>query len=149
MRFLVNEPSGMRAVARELIKYLNTFDDSGHAVVLGLSGDLGAGKTTFAKNFADELGVLDIVNSPTFNILKKYKITKNPSFDYLIHIDAYRLNSGDELAHLNWYDLYNNPKNVIIIEWPEKVSSVAGDDMIKINFNHVDIDKREVVMNIK
>ena len=72
-----------------------------HARVVALMGDLGAGKTTYAKAFANALGVNDHVTSPTFVIEKRYPL-HNQNFSQLIHIDAYRLENADELRKLDW-----------------------------------------------
>jgi tRNA threonylcarbamoyladenosine biosynthesis protein TsaE len=93
------------------------------ATVVGLSGELGAGKTTFTQALATKLGVSSEVVSPTFVIMKRYP-TKHPLFSTLIHIDAYRLENAEELAHLGFETWCNTPKTLIVIEWPERVSAV-------------------------
>ena len=103
---------------------------SGKAVVVGLYGELGAGKTAFMQCIAKALGVGEKVLSPTFVIMKIYDITKiddissKLNFDHLIHVDAYRMDSSDELLHLGWQEIISNPKNLILIEWPERVTDV-------------------------
>ena len=67
--------------------------------VLALSGDLGAGKTTFTQYLAKALGVKGNVNSPTFVLMKIYETKKKP-IRHLVHLDVYRLNSGDDLITL-------------------------------------------------
>ena len=117
------------------------------ALVVGLEGDLGSGKTAFTKEVAKLFGVKGTVTSPTFVIEKIYKL-KNQLFDYLIHIDAYRLNSGDELRHLGWKEIAANPKNIILVEWPERVIKILPNDMMKIQFTFVDEHTREIrIMN--
>ena len=79
---------------------------------------------------AKALGVGEKVLSPTFVIMKIYDITKiddissKLNFDHLIHVDAYRMDSSDELLHLGWQEIISNPKNLILIEWPERVTDV-------------------------
>ncbi|MDP3899595.1 MAG: tRNA (adenosine(37)-N6)-threonylcarbamoyltransferase complex ATPase subunit type 1 TsaE [bacterium] len=102
--------------------------------VLGLVGDLGAGKTTFVQFLAQVLGVKDTVNSPTFNIIKSYKILNPKSkIKNLIHIDAYRLNSPEELTALGVEEHFNDEKTVTIIEWADKVMETLPKNAIKIN----------------
>ena len=115
------------------------------ATVVALSGELGAGKTTFAQAVARSLGVEETVNSPTFVIEKIYPVKSlrdhvagpvkpgshgagalqnSPpagGWQRLVHIDAYRLKSAVELYALRWDDLVADPANLIIIEWPENV----------------------------
>jgi tRNA threonylcarbamoyladenosine biosynthesis protein TsaE len=97
------------------------------ALVVGLSGNLGAGKTTFFQAVAKHLGIKDKVRSPTFVIIKKYplkKNQKNKKYDFLFHLDAYRLKDEGELLHLGWEEIINDKKNLVFIEWPENVSKV-------------------------
>ena len=112
------------------------------ACVVALSGDLGAGKTAFTQALSKHLGVKDKVVSPTFVIMKKYPVAKHP-FEKLIHIDAYRLEKGEELKKLGWADVISDPKNLILIEWPEKVGEVMPENHLKIKIKHLDENGRE------
>jgi tRNA threonylcarbamoyladenosine biosynthesis protein TsaE len=95
------------------------------ATVVALSGELGAGKTTFAQAVARALGVEEIVSSPTFVIEKIYQLPKYGHgvsiFKRLVHIDAYRLKSAEELRSLGWDEIIADCTNLIVIEWPENV----------------------------
>jgi len=119
------------------------------ALIIGLSGDLGSGKTTFVQGIAQSLGIKDQITSPTFVIQKRYEINSQ-EFDFknLIHIDAYRLESGEDLLILGWEEIKNNPENIIFIEWPEKVSEVLPKDIINLNFKFVDEGTREIRFKI-
>ncbi len=113
------------------------------ATVVGLYGDLGAGKTSFTQGVAKALGVGDQVVSPTFVIEKIYELSDKP-FHHLIHIDAYRLEHSDELLHLGWRDITADPGNLILIEWPERVAGIMPPH-IKITFKTLEKqDEREV-----
>ncbi len=114
------------------------------ATILGLRGDLGAGKTTFTKGVAKALGVEGVVTSPTFVIEKIYKLPNNVGFSRLIHIDAYRLDGGNELLHIGWNDIIGDTENLIIVEWPEKVIDILPKDMMTVQFNFIDENTREV-----
>jgi len=115
------------------------------ATVLALYGDLGSGKTTFTKSFISAFGVKQTVTSPTFVIEKIYKLPNgNKNFKNIIHIDAYRLNSGEEMKDLGWDKISNDPKNIILIEWPEKIADILPKNIKKIEFKFIDEDKREV-----
>jgi tRNA threonylcarbamoyladenosine biosynthesis protein TsaE len=120
------------------------------AIVVGLSGDLGAGKTTFSKKFAERIGVSDTVTSPTFVLQKKYKIPTNSPLNGLVsdfvHIDAYRLESSRELEVLGWGELITTPLTLVFIEWPEKVEGVLPENMIKIQFDFVDENTRRIYL---
>ena len=93
---------------------------SKNAIVVGMYGDLGTGKTTFVKNIAKILNVKKKVNSPTFVIIKKYLI-KSKNHTHLFHIDAYRLKSAKEIKILGWEEMVSNPKHLVFIEWPERI----------------------------
>ncbi|MFA6253782.1 MAG: tRNA (adenosine(37)-N6)-threonylcarbamoyltransferase complex ATPase subunit type 1 TsaE [Candidatus Paceibacterota bacterium] len=114
------------------------------AVVLLLEGDLGSGKTTFVQFLAQELGVKSNLTSPTFVLMKKYEILRKGNFKHLIHIDAYRLNSGQDLLALGWAELTANPTNLIVIEWPERVADLWTGREHKINFKFIDDQTREI-----
>jgi len=91
------------------------------ATLITLSGELGAGKTAFVKAVARTLGVVEDVTSPTFILLKSYP-TDGLIFGNLIHIDAYRLKSGEELAPLHFDEYMRKAENLIMLEWPEQVA---------------------------
>ena len=113
------------------------------AFVVGLSGDLGAGKTTFTKEVARILGVVETVVSPTFVIEKIYKLTGSV-FENLIHIDAYRLKNPAELTVLGWDELIKDPKNLILVEWPENIKGCLPDRSLSVNFEHVNENSRGI-----
>ena len=95
------------------------------ATLITLSGELGAGKTAFTKAAANALGVAEVVNSPTFVLEKIYRL-ENQAFARLIHIDAYRLESGAELAPIGFDELMHDPANLVFLEWPEKVAGALS-----------------------
>ena len=123
--------------------------DNKKALVIILKGDLGSGKTTFTRFFIKNFGIRQYITSPTFVIEKIYKIpnfkiNKN-HFKKIIHIDAYRLEGGNDMKDLGWDKIVNNPENIILIEWPEKIVDILPKDAKKIEFKFVDEDKREVI----
>ena len=111
------------------------------AHIVGLKGNLGAGKTTFAKLVAKELGVTTTVHSPTFTLVQAYPIDK-PPFKKLIHIDAYRLAPGD-IDTIGWEAYAADPANVILVEWPENLPG-APKQFPTIEFSVVDEETREL-----
>ncbi len=124
---------------RRLIK-----DHNGkEALIVGLSGDLGVGKTVFVKAAAQELGITATVTSPTFVIEKIYKISK-PPYSLLIHIDAYRLNSCEEMNHIGWNTIQKDPKNIIFIEWADRVEACMPTGAVWITIEHMSEDVRKI-----
>lgn len=119
------------------------FPKSDTATVVGLYGNLGAGKTAFTKCVAKVLEVDDSITSPTFVIEKIYEL-KSKNFNHLIHIDAYRLEKSEELLHLGWQEIISDPKNLILIEWPENVADIMPEH-IKITLKPLEnADSREI-----
>ena len=124
--------------------FLESLEPHNQATVVALSGDLGAGKTAFVKELANLMGVpIHDVTSPTFVIEKIYAISHS-HFTHLIHIDAYRLEEEKELVSLGWNDVSVDPKNIILIEWPEMVKGLIPNDAEKITFRFVDEETREI-----
>ncbi|MBU3925773.1 tRNA (adenosine(37)-N6)-threonylcarbamoyltransferase complex ATPase subunit type 1 TsaE [Patescibacteria group bacterium] len=105
------------------------------AMVIGLSGDLGSGKTTFVQGFAKSLGIKERVISPTFVLMKKFKI-KNSRFKNLIHFDIYRINNSKEIIDLGWKEMIKNPENIILVEWAEKIKKLFSKPYFCIEFIH-------------
>lgn len=93
------------------------------ALVVGLSGELGAGKTAFTKLVAKHLGIKNKVSSPTYVIMKKYVIhsSKSKTPKFFFHLDAYRLKTEKELLSLGWAEMIKDQEHLIFIEWPENV----------------------------
>jgi tRNA threonylcarbamoyladenosine biosynthesis protein TsaE len=124
-------------------QFIDAIKSKGTARVVALHGDLGSGKTTFAQGVATVLGVDDTVQSPTFVIEKIYE-TKHPIFTKLIHIDAYRLEAAEELSKLGWDDIVADTKNLILVEWPERVADIMPDDADIIRFEFIDENIRDI-----
>jgi len=110
--------------------------------IIGLSGPLGAGKTTIAKKIIKFFGCHDVVTSPTFNIVKNYEVGEIKIF----HVDLYRLNSWSEFIDL---DLPLSEDNtLVLIEWASLMmeANIPHMDLIKIEI--VDYEQREIFINV-
>ena len=133
-----------------LMQLSQTYEYTQGAVVVGLRGHLGAGKTAFTKSVAHILGIQEEVTSPTFILMKKYEIqsiehraeSRDTSQDelkipwkYLVHIDAYRLEDKNALAVLEWDKLISNKNNLILIEWPEQVGITHFEPQCELSFS--------------
>jgi tRNA threonylcarbamoyladenosine biosynthesis protein TsaE len=121
----------LQEAARDFVTHLSPRDS---AMVVTLSGDLGAGKTTFVQGVARALGITETVSSPTFVLEKMYAL-ENQVFRRLVHIDAYRLNGTHELEVLGWWELLADSGNLIILEWPEKVAAGIPENAINLRFD--------------
>lgn len=113
------------------------------ATLMTLSGPLGAGKTTFVQAAARELGIEEVVASPTFVLEKIYAAVRGP-FARLVHIDAYRLGGGSELERLGWRELLSDARNLILLEWPERIVNAIPDDAIGITIEPLEGEARRI-----
>lgn len=113
------------------------------ATIVGLRGDLGSGKTAFVQCIAKILGITEHITSPTFVIIKNYTLYAK-RYALLTHIDAYRLENGEELKKLGFDELAKDRGNLIFIEWPENVKSIIPPDTIFIDFKFVNETAREI-----
>lgn len=129
-------------LAREWLASLSAPTSESGATIVGLYGNLGAGKTAFTQAVARELGIEEPTTSPTFVIEKLYE-TKHSFFKRLVHIDAYRLDAGRELTALDFEILVENPNNLILIEWPENVKEILPESHLKIRCEFVDETTRK------
>lgn len=127
--------SELKEYAKNIKEKLESFAGSDKATTVFLSGDLGAGKTTFVKVLAKEFGITEDLMSPTFVILKRYDI-KGAVFKNMIHIDAYRLKSYEELVKIKFPEYLSNAENLILIEWPEMVESESLVADLTLKFEH-------------
>jgi tRNA threonylcarbamoyladenosine biosynthesis protein TsaE len=120
---LTHSPEEMRAIAAQVAAILpeNT--------TIELSGDLGAGKTVFVKGLAEAWGIEETVTSPSFTIFSLYRGKRN-----LLHLDAYRLNSADEIEPL-MIEEFLQPPYCLAVEWPEKIKEWLPPDSWKLTFS--------------
>lgn len=125
---------------------LNTVFESTDALVIGLEGELGAGKTVFVQGLAKGLGIREKIVSPTFVIFKKYRIRKRGPFDFLCHFDCYRAESGQDLLALGLRELLADSRNLVVLEWAEKAKKALPAKRYWIKFKHLTEDRREIVL---
>lgn len=115
-------------------------------VVVSLVGDLGAGKTTFTKGFAEGLGVGDLVTSPTFTIMNEYN-GRLP----LYHFDMYRLSSKEEAEELGFSEYFDlrTLKGVSVVEWAENVKGLLPALYVEITITKLEETKRKISITVK
>lgn len=143
-KIAIKNLADMPEAVRKLLKLLSLKGEIHGAVVVGLSGDLGAGKTTLVQQLALELGVKDRVQSPTFTILKLYQ-TNHSEFKQLIHMDAYRIESLSELEPLRFQELLKMPATLLCVEWPEKIAEALPTHAL-VKFKTISEDERELTI---
>jgi tRNA threonylcarbamoyladenosine biosynthesis protein TsaE len=115
-----------KMLAKEILKYKN---NKKQALVFGLVGNLGAGKTTFVQSFAKGLGIRSKITSPTFVLMKIY--------GNLYHLDCYRIKDYKDILALDFGDIVSNPKNIVLIEWAERIKKILPKSTVWIKFNIV------------
>lgn len=132
MKFITNSYLDTIALGKKLGKLLKPNS------IIAMNGDLAAGKTTFTKGIGQALNIKQIINSPTFNILKIYHGDLT-----LYHIDAYRLEE-------NPYDLgfeeYMDEGGIMVIEWYDYLKDIINRDYLEIYFKYIDDETREIEM---
>jgi len=131
MKVIVKNIEETKALAQDFAKTLKIGD-----IVL-LSGDLGAGKTTFTQFVFKTLGVEGVVNSPTFAVLKTY----NAKGITLNHFDAYRINTA-EAIECGFDEVISNREGITFIEWSQNIAELLPNDCIKINITLVGDDRQ-------
>ena len=115
------------------------------AAIVVLSGDLGAGKTTFVQALARFLGVQETVQSPTFTIMKQYATTHS-ALPLLVHMDAYRIEDRSELGPLRLTEICTRPGTLFCIEWGERIKAALPAGVIHLAINHEQDDVRIVTI---
>lgn len=102
----------------------------GNNTVFAFRGEMGAGKTTFIKAICEELGVGDVINSPTFAIVNEYR---SNSDELIYHFDFYRINKIDEVYDFGYEDYFYSG-SLCFIEWPEKIEELLPHDTVNVYF---------------
>lgn len=115
--------------------------------ILALHGDLGGGKTTFTKGLAEALKVEESITSPTFVMLKVYPAKVKDKKIQLVHIDAYRTETIEDIKSVGIEDYLDCGDVVIVIEWAEKIKEILPDNIIDINFKYIEKNNREITIN--
>lgn len=137
-----NSSKKTKKIAKDLAeKILAKPAKKNSALVIGLTGDLGSGKTTFIQGFCKGVGIKKRITSPTFVIFKRYKI-QDTRFKSIYHIDCYRIQKPKELLKLGFKEIINNPENTVLIEWAEKIRKFLPKNTIWIKFEHVRENER-------
>ena len=134
----LESPEITQAFASDLAKKIKT------GTVIALIGNLGAGKTTFAKGFAKGLGFSDHVISPTFKLISEYVGNIN-----LYHIDCYRIDTSFDFLNIGGEHYLNPIDGITLIEWPERINNLWSDDWVFIYFERIDEEPNTRTIKIK
>ena len=118
----IDHLNNIREAAREFISRM------GDTTVFAFRGKMGAGKTTFIKAICEELGVEDVINSPTFAIVNEYR---SATGELIYHFDFYRINKIEEAYDFGYEDYFYSGA-LCFIEWPEKVEELLPEDCANV-----------------
>lgn len=116
--------------------------------VIALDGQLGAGKTQFVRGLAEGMGLNPRdVSSPTFVFVQEYppEVGSCEGIPVLVHIDAYRLDSADQLESIGWSDEMRDGA-VLAVEWAARIAEALGEDVLHVSIEHASEDRRFVTI---
>ena len=143
MKIISKSPTETKKIAAKLAANVLKKRPGAQAFIITLYGDLGSGKTTFVQGFVGELGITEKVKSPTFLLIKNYKLA-NSRFTDIYHVDCYRVDSWKDLRNLEIKHIFKDPSAVVLIEWPEKISQVLPHVQVKVKLEHINLNTRNI-----
>ena len=123
MEIRITDIDHIREAAREFIEHI------GERRVFAFYGKMGAGKTTFVKAICEELGVDDVITSPTFAIINEYE---TPTNSPIYHFDFYRIKKLEEVYDMGYEDYFYSGA-LCFIEWPELIEDILPDDAVRVS----------------
>jgi len=147
-KYLTKSAAGTKKLGEKLARGILKKKASETAFIIGLEGELGGGKTTFLQGFAKGLGIKEKILSPTFVILKRFQLPNCQlpiaKFKYFYHIDCYRITEPKELLGLGLKGIISNSRNIVAIEWAERIKKILPKDTLVIKFKFIDKTKRKI-----
>lgn len=138
-RFLTKNSSQTLKLGEDFSKELRGGD-----IVL-LTGDLGAGKTTFVQGLAKGLGIKEKVLSPTFVLVRNHDV-EHENIKTLNHIDLYRIEKPQEIENLGIGEFFSSEDSVTVIEWAEKLLNFTPKKCYKISLVYMGDEQREIII---
>ena len=133
MQITVQSESELAQAARTFVQAMD------QATVFAFYGKMGAGKTTFIKALCEELGVSDVVNSPTFSIVNEYR--SDTTGELVYHFDFYRIEKIEEVYDMGYEDYFYSGA-LCFIEWPELVEELLPGDAVKVTVTEAEDGSR-------
>jgi tRNA threonylcarbamoyladenosine biosynthesis protein TsaE len=139
MEIIIKDIEHIREAAREFIEHI------GERRVFAFYGKMGAGKTTFVKAICEELGVDDVITSPTFAIINEYTPSSLllPPSSKIFHFDFYRIKKLEEVYDMGYEDYFYSGA-LCFIEWPELIEEILPDDAVRVSITEQEDGSRVV-----
>jgi tRNA threonylcarbamoyladenosine biosynthesis protein TsaE len=134
MNIVINSIDAIGEAARQFVSQI------GDRHVFAFYGSMGAGKTTFIKAICEELGVKDVITSPTFAIVNEYT---TPSEEAIYHFDFYRIKKLEEVYDMGYEDYFYSG-SLCLIEWPELIEELLPEDAVKVSITEQEDGSRKV-----
>lgn len=137
MEIKIEKLDNIREAAKQFIANI------GDSTVFAFYGKMGAGKTTFVKAVCEELGVADVITSPTFSIVNEYRSEQTGELIY--HFDFYRVKKIEEVYDMGFEDYFYSGA-LCFIEWPELCEEVLPDDTVKVSIKEEPDGSRTITL---
>ena len=134
MEIKIQHIEEIREAARQFVNHI------GDRRVFAFYGEMGAGKTTFIKAICEELGVEDVITSPTFAIVNEYTSSDGPIY----HFDFYRIKKLEEVYDMGFEDYFYSGA-LCFIEWPELIEEVLPEDAVKVSIKEEEDGTRAIL----
>ena len=112
--------------------------------VLALHGDLGAGKTVFARGFARGLGITEPVSSPTYTIIQEYPL---PQGHWLYHLDLYRIDNYIAALAFGVEEYLEDHNAYVLLEWPSRIPELIPAHTVNVHIEHLSADSRRITVS--
>lgn len=111
--------------------------------IVALYGDLGAGKTVFARGFARAVGVDEPVSSPTYTIIQEYRLPGGGDF---FHLDLYRIDGPAAALAFGVDEYFERPGSYVLVEWPERIAALLPDGVVRVEIVHAGESERRIAV---
>ena len=155
--YFTTHPNQTKKLGKIVAKKVLKIKRKRRAQVLGLEGNLGGGKTTFLQGFAKGLGIKEKLLSPTFVILKRFKIKDltphqklrfgtGHGFKNFYHVDCYRIEKPEEILALGFKEIISNPQNIVAVEWADRIQKIMPENTIRVVFEFINKNERKIII---
>lgn len=135
MKITIENTDNLREAARQFISAI------GDSRIFAFYGKMGAGKTTFIKAICEELGVEDVITSPTFAIVNEYR--SETTLQLIYHFDFYRIKKLEEVYDMGYEDYFYSGA-LCFMEWPELIEELLPEDVVKVTISEQEDGSRVV-----